>query len=84
MYRNIKCMILQGIAGIKPVKLPPKTNAGDTVRKPLKPLRIIHIVGHSLLLIINQLNVFYNRIIPKSIFQINPHMSCFLSILKII
>ncbi len=37
-------MVLYGISGFKPIKLPPKIEAGDTARKPLKPLCTIHIV----------------------------------------
>ena len=34
------------IAGFKPIKLPPKINAGDTARKPLKPLCTIQLLAN--------------------------------------
>ena len=37
-------MVSCGITGFKLIKLPPKNDAGDTARKPLKPLCTIHIV----------------------------------------
>ena len=35
---NVECMISYGIAGFKPIKIPPKIDAGENARLPLKTL----------------------------------------------
>ncbi len=54
---TVTCMVPYGIAYFKPIKLPPKIEAGDASRKPLKPLCTIHIVNCCFLLFVNKVNL---------------------------